>query len=312
MSSTFLKDVLEGLTSIPKSLPSRYFYDAKGDELFQQIMALEEYYLPSKEREILQHLTSKANYLLTKNIPYEIIELGAGDGTKTVHLLKALSVQGFSFVYRPLDISPDILKQNKGNIEKEIPSLQIDLVSGNYFEEFPKLKPLADHKLVLFLGSNIGNFSFQKAKEFVQFITQDFTSNDKLMISFDMVKSPEKILAAYNDKRGVTAAFNLNLLHRINKELGANFDITKFKHFPTYNPSNGETRSYLVSLTKQEVDFPDGTRISFEAYEAIHTEISKKYFESEIETIAKSAQLKIENLFWDSQHEYTLALFVKE
>jgi len=310
--SSFYKDVIEGLSAKPKTLPSRYFYDAKGDQLFQKIMTLEEYYLPKKEREILQNLTLKTNRLLPKNVSYEIIELGAGDGTKTVKLLKALTLQDFSIIYRPLDISPDVLEQNRQNIKNEVPSLQIDSECGNYFEEYPKLKPLADHKLVLFLGSNIGNFTLEKAQEFIQFISKGFSSNDKLLISFDMVKSPEKILAAYNDKEGVTAAFNLNLLDRINRELGANFDRTKFKHYPTYNPLNGETRSYLVSLKKQKVNFPEGQSISFEAYEAIHTEISKKYFKEEIDVIAKKAQLKIEEIFWDKENEYSLVLLAKE
>ena len=307
----FKKAIINGLSSQPKTLPSRYFYDEKGDRLFQEIMHLKEYYLPGKEREILSNLTQHLEGLIDKNHLYEIIELGAGDGSKTVKLLKAFHDAKHSIIYRPLDISPNVLEQNKAIVLQQAPQLPIHAVSGNYFIEYPKLESLAENKLVLFLGSNIGNFTFEKAKEFVSFISENFTKDDKLLISFDMVKDPRKILAAYDDSKGVTAKFNLNLLDRINRELGANFNSAQFSHYPTYNPLTGETKSYIISKVSQEVQLSDGISFQFKANEAIHTEISKKYFEHEIEEIAANADLQIGEYFWDQEKEYTLVLFQK-
>lgn len=305
----FEKEVKNGLSNKPKTLPTKYFYDAKGSELFQEIMDLEEYYLPACEREIIKNSSNQ----LAANISslcneIDIIGLGAGDGTKTVELLKAF-MPLFQYIdYYPLDISADILKVNKENMQVEIPDLKVKPVAGNYFKSLPKLAYSDKKRLILFMGANIGNYPPKKAIEFVRFLKENSRTNDLLLIAFDLKKDPEKILAAYNDEKGVTAKFNMNLLARINNELNGNFDLNQFKHFPTYDPVSGVCKSHLVSLEAQTVSIGDDT-YSFKSFEAIQTEVSIKYDLSEIEKLAEETGIKLIKHFPDSKNYYTLALF---
>lgn len=305
----FEKEVKKGLSNKPKTLPTKYFYDAKGSELFQEIMDLEEYYLPACEREILKDSSNQ----LAANISslcneIEIIGLGAGDGTKTVELLKAFMPLFQDIDYYPLDISASILEENKENLQASIPGLSVKPVAGNYFKTLPKLPQSETKRLILFMGANIGNYSPKKAIEFVRFLKENNRTNDLLLIAFDLKKDPEKILAAYNDEKGVTAKFNMNLLARINNELAANFDLDQFKHFPTYDPIAGVCKSHLVSLVAQTVSIGEDT-YSFKAFEAIQTEVSIKYDLSEIEKLATDTGIKLIKHFPDSKNYYTLALY---
>ncbi|MAC95068.1 MAG: L-histidine N(alpha)-methyltransferase [Flavobacteriales bacterium] len=305
----FEKEVKKGLSNKSKTLPTKYFYDAKGSELFQEIMDLEEYYLPACEREILKDSSNQ----LAANISslcneIEIIGLGAGDGTKTVELLKAFMPLFQDIDYYPLDISASILEENKENLQASIPGLSVKPVAGNYFKTLPKLPQSETKRLILFMGANIGNYSPEKAIEFVRFLKENSRTNDLLLIAFDLKKDPEKILAAYNDKEGVTAKFNMNLLARINNELNGKFDLNQFKHFPTYDPISGVCKSHLVSLEAQTVSIGDNT-YSFKAFEAIQTEVSIKYDLSEIEKLATDTGIKLIKHFPDSKNYYTLALY---
>lgn len=309
----FLHDIKEGLSKSPKALSSRYFYDEIGDKLFQEIMQLEEYYLPACEMQIIQHQSQHMAIDLAethKNI--QIIELGAGDGSKTKHLLKQFQPYFDVINYVAMDISESILSVNKEAIKSNVPSINISSIAGNYFHTYKDLSQTKTGRLVLFLGANIGNYLLKDAVDFFQYIKQGLKVNDTFIVAFDLVKNPRKIIAAYDDSKGITKAFNLNLLTRINRELGADFDITKYDHFPFYNPSNGETISHIVSLEKQVVHFPDGFIAQFEAFETIHTEISKKYFLKDIQYLSDHSGLRISQTYYDDNMEYAFVSFTRK
>jgi L-histidine Nalpha-methyltransferase len=306
MNNPFLKDSLNGLSQKPKKLSSKYFYDAIGDGIFQEIMQMDEYYLPKCELEIIKTKTSEIANMIEEN-ELDVIELGAGDGTKTMHFLKGLIAAGKEISYIPLDISTNVLDINKKYISSQIPSLEIEPISGDYFETMEKLKIRKKPKLILFLGSNIGNYQDEKAVEFIMLVKSYMKSGDQLLVGADLKKNPKTILAAYNDKAGITKRFNLNLLSRMNSELGADFDPKKFDHYPFYDPSNGTCHSYIVSLEKQRVDIFDRT-ILFEQDECIHTEVSQKYSINDLEKISLATGFHTFHPFLDSKEWYCLGL----
>lgn len=305
----FLSHVKNGLSQTPKKLSSRYFYDAKGDTLFQQIMQMDEYYLPRCEMQIIQQQSEQiAKDISALHSGLQIVELGAGDGTKTKHLLKQFAPYFKSMEYVAMDISPNVLAINKKEIKNVLAGLNNKTITGNYFETYKNLAPTTRGRLVLFLGANIGNFTTPEAIDFFNFVKSNLTQNDYFLVAFDLVKHPRKIIAAYDDKKGITKQFNLNLLERMNRELGANFEVSDFDHFPFYNPITGITSSHIISLKKQTVQFPDGFSVTFDAFEAIHTEVSKKFFWSDIEKIASQSKMKIEHAYMDSNKEYSFVL----
>jgi len=308
----FLQHVKEGLAKTPKALSSRYFYDEIGDGLFQEIMQLEQYYLPACEMQIIQQQSQlMAKDLAQTHKSLQIVELGAGDGSKTKHLLKQFEPYFDALEYVAMDISESILDVNKQEVESEVSSIDISSVAGNYFQTYKDLPDTSYGRLVLFLGANIGNYLFDDAVAFCQYVKQGLRKNDAFIVAFDLVKHPRKIIAAYDDSEGITKAFNLNLLNRMNRELGADFDTSKFEHFPYYNPTNGITESHIVSLEDQIVHFSDGFDVRFEAFEAIHTEISKKYFPKDIQCLSDNSGLKISQTYYNSTKEYAFVSFTR-
>ena len=304
--TTFIKDVISGLQSKPKRLSSKYFYDQKGSAIFQQIMDMEEYYLPACEKSILENESKNiAAYIHADSI--QVLELGAGDGTKTSILLKEFMETGKNIHYFPLDISADILKFNRENLAKRLPKLPVTPIAGDYhhtLKEFPKSD---GKKLILFLGSNIGNFKPREALEFLKFVNECMDAGDHFLLAADLKKNPSQILKAYSDPSGLTKKFNMNLLERINRELDGNFELKAFDHYATYNPLDGLAQSFLVSRKKQEVVI-DGNPLPFEKHEVIHTEISKKYDSEELQELMKTAGFKFKKMFYDPNKWYTLAL----
>ncbi|UJP65771.1 L-histidine N(alpha)-methyltransferase [Mongoliitalea daihaiensis] len=305
----FYEDVIHGLTSGQKSLPSKYFYDERGSKIFQEIMALEEYYLPECEVEILQNRSTE----ILSEIPFEsldIIELGAGDGSKTVIFLKEAMKAIKHLNYIPMDISPEILEVNKALVSQKLPGLNVEAVAGDYLETISLLKERKNPRLLLFMGSNIGNFPGEKALGFIQFINDFLRPGDFFLMGVDLKKNPHIIRAAYNDSEGVTKKFNLNLLGRINRELGANFDVEAFEHYGVYNPLTGSALSFLVSLQAQRISIGD-ISINFDRYETIHTEISQKYSLKELDTIAAKTGFSWERHFTDEKIYFSLSLMRK-
>lgn len=289
----FKSEILNGLNEEPKHLLSKYFYDKKGDELFQQIMNMPEYYLTDCELEIFTRKKNEiAKAIRAFDEPFDLVELGAGDATKSSYLLEYLVEQNADFTYMPIDISANIISILEENLTSKIPELKMTGLNGEYFEMLDKANEISSRrKVILFLGGNIGNMEIEEAYEFCNALKSKLNPNDILLIGFDLKKNPHTILAAYNDKAGITSSFNLNLLTRINEELEADFNIDQFSHYQTYDPLSGACRSYLISLEDQKVHIDD-QEISFKANEAVYMEISQKYSEKEIDIMARKTGFK--------------------
>lgn len=287
---SFRLDVLEGLKSSPKKLSSKYFYDKIGDRLFQEIMAMPNYYLTECELDIFKNKTADlAKLLIPGNEPFDLIELGAGDAMKSTFLLSYLVEKGTNFTYMPIDISGNILSILNEKLTSQFPALQITCLEGEYFEMLHKAASLSDRKkVILFLGSNIGNMDIEEAENFCLSLNQNLASGDRVLIGFDLKKNPHIILNAYNDKEGITAAFNLNLLTRINNDLEADFNLSQFQHYQTYDPITGACRSFLVSLKDQTVTIGN-ENISFEENELIDMEISQKFSTEKIKELREKS-----------------------
>jgi L-histidine Nalpha-methyltransferase len=295
--SQFLNDVLAGLSAKEKYLSSKYFYNKRGDELFQQIMACDEYYPTKCEMEIFTQQTKElAKVFTSEHEEFDIVELGAGDATKSIYLLEELSNNKVPFTYFPVDISSNVINLLHKSIPEKLPSVNIKGLNGEYFKMLEKAKTLSNKiKVVLFLGGNIGNVPLAQAGEFCKALRSHLSPGDFALIGFDLKKNPQLILDAYNDKAGYTREFNLNLLRRINEELNADFIINNFLHFPTYNPASGACKSYLVSLKEQVVNIADQS-FSFAENEAIFMEIAQKY------TVIQTDELALQSGFTPVKH----------
>ncbi|UII76900.1 L-histidine N(alpha)-methyltransferase [Flagellimonas sp. HMM57] len=313
-TSAFEQEVYEGLTAYPKYLSSKYFYDEVGDKLFQDIMAMPEYYLTDCEFTILEENKAKIAELFSKNEePFSLFELGAGDGKKTKILLRHFIEKNIPFDYRPIDISQNALDQLEESLKEEIPQVEINTLQGTYFDTLRDIgNANGRKKIILFLGSNIGNLLHPQAVEFLKNMRDSINEGDLIFMGFDQKKNPQSILDAYNDKTGITEAFNKNILARINKEMGANFDLDKFLHWEVYDPETGTAKSYLVSKEEQEVFIESlALKIRLKPWETIHTEISQKYDDAVVAWLARKASLKILTEFTDSEKNYKNYVFKK-
>jgi L-histidine N-alpha-methyltransferase len=305
--NTFYRDVVIGLMATPKHLDSKYFYDAMGDELFRQIMSCPEYYPTDCEMEILSRQAKEIVASIRSHTgDFDLVELGAGDATKTIHLLRELQGEGLDFTYYPIDISRNVIRSLEQSIPEQLPALNMVGLNGEYFEmlqEVTELSRLSQrNKVVLFMGANIGNFDPAAALLFCQSIREQLNPGDLLIVGFDLRKNPATILSAYNDAGGITRAFNLNLLTRINNELGADFNVAQFEHYPTYDPLTGSCKSYLISLEKQTVHFGGETCVDFQENEPVLMEISHKYSLEETEQMALQAGFTPVGQFLDRKH----------
>jgi L-histidine Nalpha-methyltransferase len=299
----FRSDVIKGLLSNPKRLSSKYFYDKKGDELFQRIMDCPEYYLTRCELDIFQNQTAEIASIISSvgNLPFDLIELGVGDGTKTRFLLSELLQTQISFNYLPIDISGNILTELKQNFSS-LQGLNITTLQGEYLDMLREATRISNNRrVVLFLGSNIGNMDINAARQFCQDVRSLLEPGDLFLIGFDLKKNPQTVLDAYNDKSGYTRDFNLNLLHRINTELAADFDIDLFNHYPTYDPHTGACKSYLVSSRNQTVRI-DNSEIHFKEGEWVYTEISQKYSSADIKELALNSGFSVLKNLTDKKH----------
>ena len=307
MENLFLNDVLKGLSANPKTLSSRYFYDAIGDKLFQQIMELPEYYLTRSEMEIFK--TKSDQFLqhtsLNRDTFFELVDLGAGDATKTKELIKYLLKEGYNFSYVPVDISTNALSQLKSNLAAEFPDLQVQTEQGDYFEVLHRAEHNLKPKRILFLGSNIGNLNDEQAHDFLSKLSDLLLPNDYLILGVDLIKSASIVLPAYDDAQKITAKFNLNLLNRINNELGGNFNLNNFKHVPKYSEETGIAESYLESTANQCIQLNGSkTEFHFKEGERIHTEISRKYNDEILQNILKNTHFEIVNRITDSKNYF--------
>lgn len=306
-------NVRTGLVQTPKRLSSRFLYDAEGSRLFQEIMHLPEYYLTRAEYEILDKYKADLLLLFGRNDPFDLIELGAGDGLKTKVLLRHFLAQKAIFSYVPIDISADALDSLHADLRETFDDLAIEPQHDDYFNALERLAVDSDRrKVVLFLGSNIGNFTPAEAVDFYRQIAARLRPGDLLLTGFDLQKNPATIQAAYSDEQGVTRAFNLNLLRRINRELDADFDLDGFDHYESYNPENGEARSYLVSQHKQSVQIRAlEMTVHFENAEIIHTEISRKFSKTDIFGLADATGFSMAGWFADRKDYFADVIFRK-
>ncbi len=311
--SSFKRDVITGLSADDKFLSSRYFYDEIGDGIFQEIMAMPSYYLTRAEEQIFTQSKKEIFKALNYDGKFNLVELGAGDGQKTKVLLRSFLQEKADFRYLPIDISGHVLNELEASLTQEMPELEVKPIANEYFDALEKLQTLsAEPKVVLFLGSNIGNFPKGKAEAFLNKLGSKLVKGDKLLMGVDLKKDPAKILAAYSDKTGITARFNLNILKRINTELGGNIALENFEHYASYNPQNGECRSYLICRKAQNIklaDYPESFYL--DEYASIHTEISKKYSPTELEALAKETGFKVVQNFFDADKQFCDILLEK-
>ncbi|AMR31246.1 dimethylhistidine N-methyltransferase [Mucilaginibacter sp. PAMC 26640] len=310
----FHNDILAGLLSVPKRLESKYFYDAQGDKLFQDLMNCDEYYPTNCEMEIFTQKTAElANALIAAGDGFDLIELGAGDATKSSHLLKNLIDQKADFTYLPIDISGNVISYLNITLPVTLPGIKITGLQGEYFDMLKKAAAISDkRKVVMFLGSNIGNMPVAEAEDFCKILRDHLSPGDMVLIGVDLKKNPKTVLAAYNDKEGITKRFNLNLLERINRELNADFDTEQFDHYAMYDPESGACRSYLVSLQDQQVKINGADNISFAKDEYIYMEISQKYTLDQVSKMAKATGFKPLNQLLDSKGWFVDAVWMAE
>jgi L-histidine N-alpha-methyltransferase len=313
-TTQFAKEVLDGLASAPKYLPAKYFYDKAGDEIFQEIMHCDEYYPFSCELEIFRQRTSElAAAMMQPGSPFDLIELGAGDCKKSAYLLRHLVRARADFTYIPIDISSNIINYLHTQLPSTIVGLKVRGLNGEYFSMIGAAAATSTRrKIVLFLGSNLGNMSPAEARAFCRKLRYHLKTGDMALIGLDLKKSPGVILAAYNDKEGITKRFNLNLLERMNRELNGNFDIEKFEHFPVYDPPSGACKSYLISLADQQVTLrcDDGEqRIRFARNEEIFMKISQKYTIDQVDQLAGESFFKPLQRFYDRRRWFVDALW---
>ncbi len=301
-TETFALDVLMGLSAQKKSLSSKYFYDDAGSALFSRLMNLPEYYLTGCEFEIFERHKGDISRMLPRK-PFSLVELGAGDGRKTTVLLREFLKRGKRFEFVPIDISEAAVKGLTSAVREDFPGLRTRGIVSDYFDAFKWLnRGRPRPRVVLFLGSTIGNFSGPRARVFLRTLWNALNPGDLVLIGFDLKKDINVLRKAYNDSKGTTAKFNLNLLRRINNELGGDFDLSRFQHMSNYNVFLGAMESSLLSLKAQVVNIAHlNNKFSFKAYEPIHLEYSYKFLPEDTRALATATGYEVLASYYDSR-----------
>lgn len=311
LRESFAQAVSRGLSSRPKTLPCRFLYDEIGSRLFSRVTELEEYYPTRAEREILETRSKE----LASRFPPEttLVELGSGSSDKTRRILRAFLLQRDSLRYVPIDISRVELERTAYSLLDEFSSLELLALAGEYRPALQFLshrREFQGPKLLLWLGSSIGNFERPEAVRFLREVRATLRGEDRLLVGIDLRKDRETLEQAYDDPAGVTAAFNQNLLARINRELDGRFDVHAFRHKAVWEEDRGRVALFLVSLRAQRVMVNAlDTEFSFTANEPIHTENSYKYSLVEIEALVDRAGFFLEEQWLDGSAQFSLNLF---
>jgi L-histidine Nalpha-methyltransferase len=310
----FARDVLQGLARRPRMLSPKYFYDETGSALFEEITRQPEYYLTRTEASLLSWWAPSISELVGDDV--SLVELGSGSSAKTTILLESLLERYRRLRYLPIDISESILHQTASELDRRYPALEVTPIASQYESGLSRASVLigdeerAGSMLVLFLGSSIGNLEPEDSVDFLARVRKRLGARDRLLVGFDLVKEDEILEAAYNDEAGVTARFNLNLLARINRELGGEFDLQRFSHRAFFNRERSRIEMHLVSGALQEVRVKAlGRAFSFEPGETIHTESSYKYTRAAFADAAAAAGLDLIESFTDAKGWFALALF---
>ena len=271
------REVRRGLIARPRSLPPWMFYDAEGSDLFERITKLPEYYPTRIERAILAEHADEiiGRTHVQRRLPLRLVELGAGTGSKTCILLESALRVSDDVVYVPVDVCPDALELACENVARALPGVRLQPMIRNYVTKPPQLEFFSGTTLALYIGTSIGNFSPDEARLILRNLRSQLRAGDALLLGTDMVKDEPTLLAAYDDSEGITAAFNLNVLNRLNRELGADFEIGRFRHCVMWNPSELRIEMHLESMYEQYVAIEHvGLDLHFKARETIHTENS--------------------------------------
>jgi L-histidine N-alpha-methyltransferase len=304
--SPLAEEVLAGLSAHPKRLPPKLFYDARGSRLFEQITALPEYYLTRTERGIFQQYADEIVGQAGSNLT--LIELGAGSASKTRLLVEALSRKQLRVGFYPVDVSAAALKEAVSRLNGHIRNLRVHPIVADYSQHVPLLG-LPGRKLVLFIGSTIGNFEPHEAVRFLLRVRASLRPGDAMLLGFDMVKNAHLLHAAYNDQQGVTAEFNQNMLARMNGELGGHFDLESFQHVAFWNPAMSRIELHLESRVQQKVWIRDlGMGFDFAAGERIHTENSYKFTSASIAAMLQEAGFQLEKCWTDANQWFSTVL----
>jgi L-histidine Nalpha-methyltransferase len=299
-----VRDVRQGLLKSPKQLSPKYFYDERGSELFEEITQLPEYYLTRAERTLLEQRISE---IIADVRPCSLVELGAGSATKTRIILDEMRSNGCAECYVPIDVSKEFLEAAALQLRADYADVQVMPVVSDITEPFA-LPPVASPTLVAFLGSTIGNFPRDEAIQLLSHIAGEMGPSDRFLLGADLIKDPAIINRAYNDSSGVTAAFNLNILERLNRELGANFPVSDYQHRAFYSSANHRVEMHLVARTAHKVTIPEIGEISFEKGESIRTELSYKYDRPILEDMLSASGLSIEKWMPADDASFALAL----
>lgn len=304
------EDVRRGLTTQPKRFLPKYFYDELGSQLFEAICLLPEYYLTRAENEILQRYADEI--VASVAGPTRLIEMGSGSASKTRLLIEALLRKQTQLLFMPVDISATALENSSRILLQSYPRLNIEAYASDYFAALAELaKEQGTHTLALFLGSNISNFDPEEALKFLRALRQVLRAGDALLLGADLKKEKSVLEAAYNDALGVTAAFNLNVLARINRELGGNFDLRAFAHRAVYNEEAGRVEIYIESCCEQTVRISTlDLEVQFAAGEQIHTENSYKYNLENIDKLAAQTGFTRAQTWQDQKQQFSSNLLL--
>lgn len=300
-------EVAEGLLSQPKTLPCKLFYDATGSALFEEITELPEYYLTRTELSILKNRADEMARAIGPGV--SVVELGAGTAAKTCTLLDALARRQMRVSYVPVDISPAALREARDRVQSQLGLVSVRPMVADFSAGFGFLRTIPGRKLVLYLGSSIGNFDPDAAVAMLGQIRAELSADDALLLGTDLVKSKSVLVPAYDDARGITERFNKNILCRLNHELGANFNLDSFRHVAIWNGKQSRMEIYLESLRDQTVNLRSlDLRIRLANEERIHTENSYKYTMRMVRAMLKPAEFTLERTWFDEQKWFALHL----
>jgi L-histidine N-alpha-methyltransferase len=305
------QDVIQGLTRRPKSLPPKYFYDDRGSHLFEQITTLPEYYLTRTETAILQ---ASAHPIADIVGDCELVELGSGSSTKTRHLLSAFSQAGHTLSYCPVDVSGGMLEVTAHQLLQDYPQLTIHGLVGTYGPALTYLpQPELPRRMIAFIGSTLGNLNPQECQNLLAQMSVNLRGGDYLLLGVDLQKDTTILERAYNDSQGVTAAFNLNMLHHLNWRFDGNFQPNQFRHIAFYNEIAHQIEIYLESQTTQQVTLNTlNLTVNFDKKERLLSEISRKFSVEELSKNLRAEGLHPVKVFTDSQQWFGLVLCQKQ
>ncbi len=309
--ASFAEDVRTGLGLRPYSLLPKYFYDDVGSALFETITRLPEYYLTRIERDLLA--TYGAEIVAAFDAPLELLELGSGSAAKTRLIIDAVLARQDDLTFHPIDISPDALVESSHALVAAHERLHVRAYAGDYFAVLRERRIVTrDRVLALYLGSNVGNFEPAQARELFGLLGAQLAPGDGFLVGYDLKKDRSVLEPAYNDPAGVTAAFNKNLLARINRELGGDFDPRAFSFFARYDEQAGAVRSYLRAERAQRVRVTAaGVDVVFEAGETIHTESSYKFAREDMAALLAPCGFREARTYTDAAARYALGLFIR-